>query len=198
MKNNKWFTPTSTFIKQSDHISCKYNKSGCGGFTLIELMIAIAIIVIMSSFILVSITKSVNDSADSGISLNLANVKAQAGLYYDSNDNSYGSFSNGQCPSMGNTKDSSVSVFNSVKIMKFITDSALAAKGVVSGSGDNLVISKSSCISSTYSFAAAVVLKSDVTKAWCVDSSGHSKQENITSDTPSTAYTTVGAITTCK
>jgi len=198
MKNNKGFTPTPTFIKQSDHLFYKYYKSGCGGFTLIELMISIAIIVIMSSFILVSVNKSSNDSADSGISLSLANVKAQSGLYYDSNSDSYGTFSSGPCPSTGNTTNSNVSVFYDTKIMKSITDAALAAKGVISGSGTSIVISKSSCISNTYSFATAVVLKSDITLAWCIDNSGHSKQENITSDTPSTAYATVGVMTTCK
>jgi prepilin-type N-terminal cleavage/methylation domain-containing protein len=183
------FIPPPNFIKKVNLV---------GGFTLIELMIAIAIVVIISSFILVSVIKSSNDSADSGISLSLANVKAQSGLYYDSNDDSYGTFSDGLCPSTGNTTDSNVSVFYDTKIMKSITDAALEARGVISGSGASVVISKSSCISNTYSFAAAIVLKSDINLAWCVDNSGHSKKEDITPDTPSTAYTTVGVMTTCK
>lgn len=204
MKNNKryiysqsGFTPTPTFAIQSYFIVNKQYKSGCRGFTLIELMISIAIVVIMSSFIIVSVIKSSNDAADSGISLSLANVKAQSGLYYDSNGDSYGTFSNGPCPSTGNTTSSNVSVFYDIKIIKSITDAALAARGNISGSAGSQVVSKSSCISDSYSFAAAVVLKSDLTKAWCVDNSGNSKQENIASDTPSAAYSTVGVMTTC-
>lgn len=165
-------------------------------------MIAIAIVVILSSFVMVSVIKSSTDAADSEISLNLANAKAQSALYYNSNADSYGLFTSdstsGPCPATGNTISSSVSVFYDAKMMKSITDAALASKGIISGSGTSIVISKSSCKSNTYSWATAVVLKSDITKAWCVDNSGNSKQETITSDTPSTAYATTGVMTACK
>jgi len=59
------------------------------GFTLIELLVVIAIIGILSSVVLASLNTARNKGADAAVKSNLANARAQAELYYDSNLSSY-------------------------------------------------------------------------------------------------------------
>lgn len=53
------------------------------GFTLIELLVVIAIIGILSSVVLASLNTARNRGADANIKANLANIRAQAELIYD-------------------------------------------------------------------------------------------------------------------
>src|SRR5689334_14932253 len=55
------------------------------GFTLIELLVVIAIIGILSSVVLASLNSARNKGADSAIKSNLANLRAQGEIYYDTN-----------------------------------------------------------------------------------------------------------------
>lgn len=59
------------------------------GFTLIELLVVIAIIGILSSVVLASLNSARNKGSDSAIKANLANARAQAELYYDTQSNVY-------------------------------------------------------------------------------------------------------------
>jgi prepilin-type N-terminal cleavage/methylation domain-containing protein len=60
------------------------------GFTLIELLVVIAIIGILSSVVLASLNTARGKGADAAIKSNLANVRAQAEILYDTNTpNSY-------------------------------------------------------------------------------------------------------------
>lgn len=58
-------------------------KTSQRGFTLIELLVVIAIIGILASVVLASLNSARNKGADAAIKANLANVRAQAELYYD-------------------------------------------------------------------------------------------------------------------
>ncbi|NCA80699.1 MAG: type II secretion system protein [Sphingobacteriia bacterium] len=53
------------------------------GFTLIELLVVIAIIGILSSVVLASLNSARNKGADTATKNNLANMRAQAELFYD-------------------------------------------------------------------------------------------------------------------
>lgn len=59
-------------------------KNSQGGFTLIELLVVIAIIGILASVVLASLNTARNKGADAKIKAELANARAQAELYYDS------------------------------------------------------------------------------------------------------------------
>ncbi len=59
------------------------------GFTLIELLVVIAIIGILSSVVLASLTTARTKGQAAAIQSQLANSRAQAELYYSSNDNQY-------------------------------------------------------------------------------------------------------------
>jgi prepilin-type N-terminal cleavage/methylation domain-containing protein len=64
-------------------------KNFKGGFTLIELLVVIAIIGILASVVLASLNTARNKGADAKIKAELANARAQAELFYDSNGNTY-------------------------------------------------------------------------------------------------------------
>jgi prepilin-type N-terminal cleavage/methylation domain-containing protein len=117
------------------------------GFTLIELLVVIAIIGILSSVVLASLNTARNRGADAAVKSNLANARAEAELFYDSNNSSY----NGVC---ANTATANV-----------IGDSVQAA---ITASGSGALAT--SCYTNGTAWAAQVPLKT--AGSYCVDSTG--------------------------
>jgi len=62
------------------------------GFTLIELLVVVAIISILSSIILFSVTQYINRGKDASVAGNLAVLVPSGEVYYDNNDSSYDGF----------------------------------------------------------------------------------------------------------
>lgn len=118
----------------------KLNK----GFTLIELLVVIAIIGILSSVVLASLNTARGKGADAAVKSNLANMRAQAELFYDT-----GQTYTGVCADP-----------NMVKAL----DSASSA-----GSGNT---TSDVCNQNATSWAASAPLKTS--GYWCVDSTGTS------------------------
>ncbi|HYE23479.1 MAG TPA: type II secretion system protein [Candidatus Paceibacterota bacterium] len=63
---------------------------GHRGFTLIELLVVIAIIGILSAVVLASLNSARTKGVDAAVKSNLATIQTQAELYYDDNNNAYG------------------------------------------------------------------------------------------------------------
>ena len=137
------------------------------GFTLLELLVVVAIIAIITSVILVSLGDSKNKGADASVKSNLGTIRSQSEIFYSNNDNKFlpagsSTFSIATCPAYN------ASGTDMLSKDKVISDAiAEAVKRGTNGS---------SCYNSNIAWAVAVGLKSSATASWCVDSGGNSKQ----------------------
>ena len=131
------------------------------GFTLIELLVVIAIIGILASVVLASLNNARVKGADAAIKANLSNSRAQAGIYYDANNNDY----TGVCSLGGG-------------IVPLI-DGAATAGGIASSSlivnGVDQISTTANCNDNATGWAASVPLKADLGSYWCVDAQGRSE-----------------------
>ncbi len=124
------------------------------GFTLLELIVVIAIIGILAAVVL-ALTSGVRDrAADAGVKADLTTLYKQVNLLYNLNNKDYGAIiTDTACTS----PDTDARVLDAIN----------AAKS--SGGGTAF------CASSPTAWVVAVNLRSDPGKYWCVDSTGQSK-----------------------
>ena len=127
------------------------------GFTLIELLVVIAIIGILSSVVLASLNTARGKGADAAVKANLANIRAQAELYYDANGNAYGTAASALC---------TANLFADPTITSAVTAATNASGGAAR------------CQSSATAYATQVPLKT--AGYWCVDSTGAAKYATST------------------
>jgi prepilin-type N-terminal cleavage/methylation domain-containing protein len=117
------------------------------GFTLIELLVVIAIIGILSAVVLAQLNDARGKGADASIKSNANNMRAQSENLYDAPG------SNGYNQVCGNSN---------IGAMKLAAEGASGTTGV--------------CRSGATYFVFWIRLKSNNSKAWCVDSTGQAKQ----------------------
>ncbi|MEK7148351.1 MAG: type II secretion system protein [Patescibacteria group bacterium] len=132
------------------------------GFTLIELLVVIAIIGILASVVLASLNTARAKGADAAIKAGLANTRAQAELFYDSNGNSY---------------LTACAVASDALAVKGINGMVLAAARAYGGISTVSVnaagsLTTATCNDTALGWAAQVPLKTDLTRVYCVDNKG--------------------------
>ena len=150
------------------------------GFTLIELLVVVAIIGILASVVLASLNTARAKGANAAIKANLANIRAQAELVYDSTSpNGYGTASNAStCPTLaaiGGATDASL--FADEVATTLVVANAVAA--AVNSSGGT-----SFCGSTISAWVVSVQLKTaeGSNTHWCVDSTGVSAGKTAIAD----------------
>ena len=139
-------------------------KNSNKGFTLIELLVVIAIIGILSSVVLASLTTARQKGNDAAIKTSLANMRAQAEILYGGQGmNTYGT-------AVGSTTGCTGTAAAGI----FATTSTGTLKDMVAGV-NSMTGNKTRCASSNSSWAF-MASTSDVTKNWCVDSTGNTTE----------------------
>jgi prepilin-type N-terminal cleavage/methylation domain-containing protein len=134
------------------------------GFTLIELLVVVAIIGILASVVLASLNTSRLKGADAAIKSDLANARSQAEILYTT----WGGYG----------VDGSPTAFSPAATCANTADTLFADPTIWAQINGAMTVSGGleSCVSTSNSWAATVQLKQDLKTAWCVDSTGASKQ----------------------
>ena len=140
------------------------------GFTLIELLVVIAIIGILSSVVLASLNTARGKGADAAIKSNLANIRAQAEILYDTQgfydiDATATAVAAAACSAGG--------AANSLFADPTINNQIVSAVNSSAGG----VYTNTGCVvgANATAWAVSVPLKTVTTNSWCVDSTGASK-----------------------
>lgn len=129
------------------------------GFTLIELLVVIAIIGVLSAVVLSSLNTARNKGSDAAIQADLANVRTQATIYADENEN-YGS------PVTIDASDCTIGLFSDPIVAAQIAaaDEANGVRPVVCNLGSDGAVA--------VSYAVSAELVGIAGSYFCIDSGG--------------------------
>ncbi len=152
------------------------NTQNARGFTLIELLVVIAIIGILSSVVLASLNTARQKGADAAIKSDLANVRSQTAIVYDSNNQNYGVDASA-CNTAG-------SIFLDSVVAAAIAHAQTQSGASATCYADDGVVSAGVAASS---WALSVPLKSTPAVSWCVDSTGVSTSGKVATLTSNVA-----------
>ncbi len=140
------------------------------GFSLIELLVVIAIIGILASVVLASLNSARAKGSDAAIKANLANSRAQAELFYDSNTAAPNTYTN-VCT------NGLVGGINGIGANVQAASTA-AGTGTIVINGADQTTATANCNSTAIAWAASVKLKTGALYS-CVDSTGASRESTL-------------------
>lgn len=150
----------STFLgiknKEGVFVGQKGSKASTAILIFLCILVGIAIIGILASVVLASLNTARAKGADANIKANLANARAQAEIYYDSNNNSY----------------LDVCTTTQSGIKSLVLAAAKSSLGTTPLSIETDTISPGVCNDTKTAWAASVPLKAESDKYYCVDSTG--------------------------
>jgi len=145
-------------------------KNNQKGFTLLELLVVVAIIGLLATVVVVSLNSARGKGGDAGVKTNLLNIRGQAEIL----NTTWGSYAVDATPTYfalaqcANTADT---MFSDSIVWTQVIAAYTAGNGA----------SNTRCVSTSNAWAVAVGLKSGgtagdaVADSWCVDSAGTSK-----------------------
>lgn len=147
-------------------------KQRSTGFTLIELLVVIAVIGILASVVLTSLNGARNKGRDKAIVSDLLNIRTEIQSYLTTNGNLGGTFTFNWCPNSAAT----TSVFGNAKVKEIIAHANSQAGGTT-----GLAFGRIACYTSGTNWTVAAILREGGGyRAWCIDSTGKSKQYSLT------------------
>jgi prepilin-type N-terminal cleavage/methylation domain-containing protein len=137
------------------------------GFTLLELLFVIAIIALFTTLALPALMNARNKSYDSAITSDLRQVQTQAQLLLTTNG-CYANESGCRFSAIGPELCTAISnsMFDQASILQLVTDATSAGGG----------LSSCAVAENGTSWAVIVPLRTDNTRAWCVDSAGKAEE----------------------
>lgn len=136
------------------------------GFTLVELLVVVAILGVLTSIVLVSLTTANSRGKDGAVRENMANLRTQGQLYYNDNSN-YGSNGSNPVNSADCTSGIGGTVFSDTRITKQI-----AAITFANGGGGVV------CNVAAFGAGYAMSAKLPSGNYFCIDSNGVGKMES--------------------
>ena len=139
------------------------------GFTIIELIVVIAIIAVLAGIVLSNVTSYITSSKNAAIKANLSTLTTAGTDWFASGQPGTGSYAGSYKNFCGAENPTYVSVFNAIA----------NAGGTDYNCSCDKIGGNSTCVTGASKWCACVQEISDSVKTFCVDSTGYKKRKQF-------------------